>query len=360
MALVDFVDWDYDVDTPFERPLGGAHSAACYLAIALARQNHQTLYINNTTRPGLRRGVHCANWQQIAPPRLGDVGADAYIVLLGAGNGRALKNVIAPQSKLILWTGHAHTESDVQYLSNPLERDAYNGIALVSEWQAARYREHFHIPTERIGILRNAISPAFENVFPAAAPILSQKPQPPIFAYTSTPFRGLHVLLDLWPRIRERIPGSVLRVFSSMQVYNMAPSADAAAYGVLYDRCRTMEGVEYLGAVPQPELAQQLKQASLLVYPNTFAETSCISVMEAMAAGCDIVTTALGALPETLGAFGQAITPGPQYAEQFIDAVVRRAASYGEDRARALVDHAQRNLTWDVRAREWTEWIARL
>ena len=35
LAFVDPIDWDYTVQTAFERPLGGSQSALCYLTAAL-------------------------------------------------------------------------------------------------------------------------------------------------------------------------------------------------------------------------------------------------------------------------------------------------------------------------------------
>ena len=45
----------------------------------------------------------------------------------------------------------------------------------------------------------------------------------------------------------------------------------------------------------------------IFAYPSIWHETSCIAAIEAMAAGCEIVTTNLGALYETCSPFGRFI-----------------------------------------------------
>ena len=60
----------------------------------------------------------------------------------------------------------------------------------------------------------------------------------------------------------------------------------------------SLPGVEYVGSLSQPQLAEALAGASILAYPNTYAETSCIAVMEAALGGRGlfVVTSDLGAL----------------------------------------------------------------
>jgi len=157
-----------------------------------------------------------------------------------------------------------------------------------------------------------------------------------------------------------------LHAYSSMQVYQMAADADAARFGKLYERCAATPGVHYVGSLPQPQLAEALQQVSLLSYPNHFPETSCISVMEAMACGCHVVTSELGALPETLGGFGTLVSVEngwQQYRQDFIAAVVAglldltERAQEWDQKLQEQVETINRECTWSVRAQQWHTWL---
>lgn len=358
LAFLDSSGWDYDVDTPYQRPLGGSQSAMCYLAEALAARGHEVWLLNGREETTAARGVLTGSLQRQA----GELGGfDAVIALNGIHTATAvqLRELAGAKPFMAFWTQHAHDQPAVGNLRDPAFRAVWDAYVLISDWQAERFAETFGLPLDRTRILRNAVSPAFAG----------RTPQPlaptPVLAYTSTPFRGLDLLLEAFPKIRAAVPGTTLKVFSSMGVYRVAPENDQ--YAALYAACRAIPGVEYIGSVPQPQLAEEMARVDALAYPNTFPETSCISVLEALAAGCAVVTSELGALPETAAGWGQ-LLPVPPDRDGFVAAFAalmvetlqsaRRHPAAAEARRRQQMARLNAVATWTVRAREWEEWLS--
>jgi tetratricopeptide (TPR) repeat protein/glycosyltransferase involved in cell wall biosynthesis len=305
IGLASFYPRPFRTQTPYEQPLGGSESALCYLAEALATQGQEVFLLTTGGEAGTSRRVRCLPLSPAALRQLPE--QDVLVVQNLAGQGQALRAALGRRTRLLYWTGHGVEQPAVQALRDPAERAAYDGFAFVSDWQRRRYQEVFGLEPARTVVLRNGISPAFENLFALGESIRAAKAQPPVLAYTSTPDRGLDLLLEAFPRICEAVPGTTLEVYSGLGLYGFAPAEDQARFGTLYEPCRATAGVDYVGPVPQPELARRLRRTMLLAYPNTVPETSCIAVLEALAAGCVVVSSAWGALPETGAGFARLV-----------------------------------------------------
>lgn len=369
IAFGDTADWDYHAASTETMPLGGSQSAACYLAQALARQGHDVFLLSNLSTPGTYGNVTCLSFRSLSPTALRELRLDVFVRLLGAGHGQQLRAALGDETKLVLWTQHRINQPAVEPLADAAECACYDGFVFVSEWQREEFRLGFGLPARRTQVLANAAAPAFVDLFPEDQPILPQKTMPPVLAYTSTPFRGLDLLIEAFPVIRAQVPEARLRIFSSMAVYQVAPAEEQARFGALYQQCRQTPGVEYVGSLPQPALAREMRSVAMLAYPNTFAETSCIAALEAMASGCRIVTSALGALPETTAGFAQLIPTRQErvaYLQQFVERTVTALREIQtdpdavEELLRQQVRYIRGHATWEARAREWTNWLRQL
>jgi predicted O-linked N-acetylglucosamine transferase (SPINDLY family)/glycosyltransferase involved in cell wall biosynthesis len=374
IALIDFMDWDYTVASVRTSPLGGTQSAACYLCEELALGGHEVYLINRTNTPGDFLGVHHLFGPSLPADKLVELGLDALIVLQKPSLGTSLKQTLGDRTRLILWATDASDQVNVQPLYDPAQRAAYDGFALVSQWQSDQYAREFQIDPARSRVLLNAVAPVFANLFPDGRAILPRKIWPPILAYTSAPDRGLEILLNVFPQIRAEIPGTRLLVFSSMKLYRTSDEEDAKQFGGLYDLCKSTEGVEYVGVLPQAQLAQRLAEVSVLAYPSILPETSCIAAMEAMAAGCRIVTSDRGALPETTAGFARLVPFNSlfdkaslrEFSRKFADSTI---AALREQRDQPEIvsdllsrqwDYTKEHYLWKPRAAEWVKWVAEL
>lgn len=363
ILFLDPINDPYDTRTPLERPLGGTQSAVIYLAVELARQGHDVGLINGGTEEFEQEGLRFLPM----PCAIPEINTYDVVVVVTSAVGATLKEV-GVAAPLILWCHHAPDQPAVQPLAQPDQRSVYAGFAMVSKWQAAAYHRAFDIPLEAMGILRNAVAPCFLETTPSQRWLKTG--EPPVLAYTSTPFRGLDALLLSFPSIRKALPGATLRVFSGFSIYGADKPDEFTA---LYEMARTLPGVEYVGPVPQPELARAMAEVDIWSYPCVFPETSCIAAMEAMASGSALVTTAMGALPETTMGFANIVNWG-DLTEHNVGSTGMIATSYAnvmadftsmflEKREMVLntldkqVQVARAHFNRPNRAREWAGWL---
>ena len=346
--FIDPIDFAYGPRSPYSRPLGGMQSSIVYLAKAISEVGHSVIVLNNIEAPETDGAV-----MFMPLPKDGDaftmlcrkIGADVGVVLGSSDALFAVKHNV-PEIPWMFWTGHAHDQEHHQSLKQTERLSPDFRYMFVSEWQQAQFIEHFEIPESNCVVIGHGIAPPFEALL-----------EQPLrwgdrihITYSSTPFRGLNLLTD----ILETPFGAELQasIFSGMQTYNR----DNSGFEDLFERLHRLSHVAVPGAVSQVDLAAGLARGSVWAYSNTFAETFCISAREAVAAGNLVITTALGALPETIGplAFSM-IAPSPDEAklrQAFTEELQRLAQQWRVNRD-PLVEHATTQRLWLKKHGTW-------
>jgi glycosyltransferase involved in cell wall biosynthesis/thioredoxin-like negative regulator of GroEL len=332
----------FDGSTPRQRGLGGTESAIVYLAEALTQRGHRCVVLNNCDAPAAVHGVEYDRWEALPSRAL----RDRPDVVVGVRYWQMLGRIrLAPLQ--IFWTGDAYDQPFLKEFVDPERRREIDLVMLQSDWQAETFHRHLNVPRSQIVRTRLGAAPAASD----------RRTRRRTLAYASTPFRGLDVLLDVFPRIRAACPDAELDVFSSMQVYGVSQADDRKQFDGIY-RKAAQPGVTLLGSVPQPVLAERLREARLLAYPNHFEETFCIAAAEAQAAGCPVVTSALGALPETVGEGGVCL-PGDPRSPAWQDAFVKACVALLTDdqrweaMSRRATERAAAYFSWERIAEGW-------
>lgn len=316
--------------------LGGSESALINLSRELVKLGHEVNVYCNTTTDHMVKGViyHPVESYNVFKPE-----SDVFISLRSA-YAFAKEEI---KSKLnIFWCQDDLQEGAVEHLCcNKKVTDKIDILVAVSDYAKHNLSKEVLIPN--IQVIRNGYNEDFI------------KPKEKVkgrFVYTSTPFRGLDVLLEIWPEIHKQIPESELHLFTGMSLYNPG-SNDHNNY--LYNRAKRKEGVVLQEPVCQKDLLEFLSTCDMMLYPNHYVEASCMSVIEALALQVPVITSNLGALPELVshninGALVDGHARDYKYQEDFIQNVINLYKN-------TLNFEKDYKYTWKNRALEWEKLI---
>lgn len=121
--------------------------------------------------------------------------------------------------------------------------------------------------------------------------------------YISSPDRGLDILYDTFCLISNKYPNVTLNVFSSTSelIDSNLKEEKEKIFKNLYQKLKKHKKINYSERIPRAELLKVLSKSHIFVYPSTFWETFCISLIEAMSAKCVCIHSDYGALYETSG-----------------------------------------------------------
>ncbi|MGC4027212.1 MAG: glycosyltransferase [Mesorhizobium sp.] len=245
----------FDPRTPLNRPLGGTESAVAYLASALTQAGVQVTLFNHSTAHSVVDGVRVVPVTDAPPEVLADCD---LLVIVSCAIGSEIRSLVGDRVPMLLWGHHDIDQPAIARLSEPDERAAFDGHVMVSHWQAQRFVAQFSLRQQDVHVIGNGVSPAVlaQPVGPAWYEIGNS----PTLVYSSTPYRGLDVLLQCFPAIRALVPDVRLRIHSSMNIYGIGLEMDACKY--LYVLAKSLRGVDYVGPVSQSELAKSLSSVA--------------------------------------------------------------------------------------------------
>jgi glycosyltransferase involved in cell wall biosynthesis len=162
-----------------------------------------------------------------------------------------------------------------------------------------------------------------------------------LFVSSLWPYKNCEGLLRAFAAAKSELGDRQLAV--------VGPGRDVAYVAelkALAEQLGIADDVVWVGGVPLEKTVQFYRAADVFVYPS-FNETFGLPILEAMAAGCPVVTSDTSAMPETAG--GCALLADPHDPESIAGAVVKACGPEGERlRASGLARAAE--FTWDATA----------
>ncbi|HEX2673309.1 MAG TPA: glycosyltransferase, partial [Polyangiaceae bacterium] len=295
--------------------MGGTETMAWELGRHLVSLGHRVrVFADSAGLEGVFEGVEWLDFR-----RFHTLGCD---VLLTSRQPAAVDSAHAVKAKVrLLWVHEAHCGE----LLTPARDARIDAYLCLSAWHVGYFLRHYPwIDPRKVLQTRNGIN--VEDYAQSA-----EEGRDPLRAvYSSCPSRGLRVALDAWPRIKAAVAGASLHVYYGFENWERsarrnADGAALAAIAAMKQQIASTDGVVFHGRTPPAELAREFRISGLWAYPDWTHETSCITAMQAQAAGLGIVTSALAALNETVGDRGRLLAEEPHsqaYREAFTTATI--------------------------------------
>ena len=187
--------------------------------------------------------------------------------------------------------------------------------------------------------------------------------------YASSPDRGLLFLLEHFWRIREQVPDAVLKVaygFENTNKIIQLMGGKSAYHEGFRDRVLSLlsqPGVKWLGRLPQDKLYEEWFKSNIWAYPCSFAETSCITCMDAQACGASPITNDLWALRDNVNQKFAPLLPGqpqddPLLRSYFLQEIISQLKKPMKLEKRIkMADAALEKFDWANIAKQFKNWI---
>lgn len=317
IAIVDVLGLPYDGTTVYKRGLGGSESAVIYISQELAKLGFQVYVFNdcdsNECAPGLYDGVTYCPIQSLA-----NMICDFDIAI----SSRSVEPWLAPHMHegfrfrydpqifnnlrvntkyKVLWLHDTFCYGD-QFLESLVVQNHIHQLFVLSDWHMHYVlncdhgnKRNYEVLKNKTFITRNGV----KNWLPWVD-ITAKNPHQ--FVYNSSVSKGMVPLLQkIWPQIKQSIPQAELKIIGGYYRFkeDQPPDEQEIKWQELKQRFDNQMGVNFLGIIPQQQIAEILAASTFMLYPGAFPETFGISAQESLLYNTPLITTRFGALEET-------------------------------------------------------------
>ena len=333
-------------ETLKEKSLGGSETAGISMAHELAKLGHHVLLFCNTKESKKYKGVQylpMQNFQAYAT-------SCPHDVLIGQRIPEVFRAKL--QSKInILWQHDVALKQQRKEFHGSLWN--LDKVFCLSDWQIQQYKDIYQINCDDLFYkTRNGIN--------LIAQPDNSKRQPKRLVYTNRPERGMdNLLFNIMPKLWEKDPEIELCLAGYDNTHPNMEQFYNSCYAKIAEYQQQGRKIAHLGALNKNELYELYKTATLYVYPTAFHETSCITAMESQMCGIPMITSHIGALPETLCNEGNILVFGdyknePEYNDVFVEQTLNLLNNPKEiEEMQKKCFEKAKQYRWDEMAKEW-------
>ena len=162
------------------------------------------------------------------------------------------------------------------------------------------------------------------------------------FIWSSRSERGLHIMLDLWREIIDKLPDATLDICS----YGDFPKDNAD--NKMMEIINNFDSITHHGKLNTNELYDLMAKSEYWLYTNTFPETSCITAMEMLMSEVICLYYPLAGLLDTIGDYGLPVKQGEEI-ETLVNLTTEKKVLMREKGKEYAL-----SCSWKNRAVEWS------
>lgn len=259
----------------------------------------------------------------------------------------------------VYWLHDLPEDPETSHLKKADSRDRFHKMVFCGNWQYTRYRDYLGVPhNDTCTVLETAITPIEQES------IVKSKDEVRLI-YTSTPQRGLELLVPVFIELCKKHDNIVLDVFSSFNIYGWT-EADQP-YEKLFDMCRDHPKINYHGNQPNDVVREALAKAHIHAYPSIWQECNSRSVIEAMSARLLCVHPNFAGLPDTSGGLNfmyQWNDDKAKHAQRFYNSLENAIQTVHEEELQNYLKlvkiYADSRYNWGKVAAQWSDLLTGL